>query len=56
LPSEKLHRRHRLAGLIDAAQASRLMGEFLKYYEEDLDVMWFGYKWIAVNSREPVGE
>jgi hypothetical protein len=42
--------------LIDAAQASRLMGEFLKYNEEDLDAMRFGYQWIAVNSREPVGE
>jgi hypothetical protein len=26
---------------VDPAQASRLMGEILKYKEEDLDATWF---------------
>jgi hypothetical protein len=40
----------------DPARASRHRGEMRKNNEEDLDAMRFGYQWIAVNSREPVGE
>jgi predicted RecB family nuclease len=31
----------------DPNQASRLMADILKYNEEDLDAMWFVYKWIV---------
>jgi len=31
----------------DPAKASQLMGEILKYNEEDLDAMWFVYQWIV---------
>jgi predicted RecB family nuclease len=34
----------------DAARASQLMGEILKYNEEDLDAMWFVYRWILANG------
>jgi len=30
----------------DPVRASQLMSEILKYNEEDLDAMWFVYKWI----------
>jgi predicted RecB family nuclease len=39
----------------DPDQASRLMGEILKYNEEDLDAMWFVYQWIVGKSQESVG-
>src|SRR5262245_16752680 len=32
---------------LDPDQASRLMADILKYNEEDLDAMWFVYKWIV---------
>ena len=34
----------------DSAKASKLMGEILKYNEEDLDAMWFVYQWIIAQS------
>jgi hypothetical protein len=53
-PPEKLRRRHHLAGLIDAAQASRLMRVILKYNGEDLDAPWYVDQRIAANSLELV--
>jgi len=38
----------------DPDQAARLMGEILKYNEEDLDAMWFVYQWIVGKSQESV--
>jgi predicted RecB family nuclease len=34
----------------DPAKAAELKGEILKYNEEDLDAMWFVYRWVLGNS------
>jgi predicted RecB family nuclease len=34
----------------DPEKASQLMGQILKYNEEDLDAMWFVYQWITAQS------
>lgn len=34
----------------DPAKVSELMGEILKYNEEDLDAMWFVYQWVPGNA------
>jgi predicted RecB family nuclease len=40
----------------DPAKASELMGEILKYNEEDLDATWFVYQWVLGNGYRPAGE
>jgi len=39
----------------DPAKASQLMGEILKYNEEDLDALWFVYQWVLGNGYRPAG-
>lgn len=39
----------------DAAKATALMGEILKYNEEDLDAMWFVYRWVLGNGHQAAG-
>lgn len=35
----------------DSTKAAELMGEILKYNEEDLDAMWFVYQWVLRNGQ-----
>jgi predicted RecB family nuclease len=39
----------------DPAKASQLMGEILKYNEEDLDALWFVYQWVLGHGYRPAG-